>query len=49
MTLLLAAAMMLLATGIKAMPEETTPDEGTVYDICVYGSTPAGILAAYTA
>ena len=49
MTLLLAAAMMLLATGIKAMPEETTPNEGTVYDICVYGSTPAGIMAAYTA
>ena len=49
LTLLLAAAGMLLATGIQAMPEETTPDEGTVYDICVYGSTPAGIMAAYTA
>ena len=49
MTLLLAVAMMLLATGIKAMPEEATPNEGTVYDICVYGSTPAGIMAAYTA
>ena len=46
---MLSAAMMLLATGIKAMPEETNPNEGTVYDICVYGSTPAGIMAAYTA
>ena len=49
LTLLLAAMMMLLATGIQAKPEETTPTEGTVYDICVYGSTPAGIMAAYTA
>ena len=57
MTLLLAAAMMLLATGIQARPEETTTsllsntegNGGTVYDICVYGSTPAGIMAAYTA
>ncbi|MBR5053792.1 MAG: FAD-dependent oxidoreductase, partial [Bacteroidaceae bacterium] len=49
LTFLLSAVALLLATGIKAMPEETTPSEGTVYDICVYGSTPAGIMAAYTA
>jgi len=49
LTLLLAAAMMLLAMSIQARPEETIPNEGTVYDICVYGSTPAGIMAAYTA
>ena len=48
-SLLLAAAGLLLAASIQARPEETNPDEGTVYDICVYGSTPAGIMAAYTA
>ena len=49
LTLLFTAVALLLTTGIQAMPEETTPSEGTIYDICVYGSTPAGIMAAYTA
>ena len=49
LTLLLAAAGLLLAMSIQARHEESTPSEGTVYDICIYGSTPAGIMAAYTA
>ena len=49
LTFLLSAVALMLTTSIQARPEETTPDEGTVYDICVYGSTPAGIMAAYTA
>ena len=46
---LLAAVALLLSSSIQARPEETTTSEETLYDICVYGSTPAGIMAAYTA
>ena len=46
---LLSAVALLLSSSIQAKPEETTTSEETLYDICVYGSTPAGIMAAYTA
>ena len=43
-TFLLTAMLTTLVQGVRA-------DEGTVrdVDICIYGSTPAGIMAAYTA
>ena len=47
--LLLSAVALLMSSGIQAMPEESITPEETLYDICVYGSTPAGIMAAYTA
>lgn len=49
LTFLLSAVALLLTSSIQAKPEETTTSEETLYDICVYGSTPAGIMAAYTA
>ena len=49
LTFLLSAVALLLSSSIQARPEETTTSEETLYDICVYGSTPAGIMAAYTA
>ena len=49
LTLLLSAVALLLSSGIQARPEESITPEEMLYDICVYGSTPAGIMAAYTA
>ena len=47
LTLMLAAVTMLVAGG-KAMAGETALAVTDV-DICIYGSTPTGIMAAYTA
>ena len=39
----------LAALSLGAMAQETEPITEANVDICIYGSTPAGIMAAYTA